>query len=158
MLDALLDYAGEDKATWDWMYKDAELMDIGSAENEVTNQFRRMVLRDIKYLNDYVYIEDGDNLSEEAYYEETFKKSLIQGLHKKKIDYLNYQNINGEDYIILNTSVKDALNDFCELQVTCKGLAGYMDCEYKNITYKERSIKGFRLTYDKFKDFLDVSD
>ena len=58
---------------------------------------------------------------------------------------------------IVNTSVKDALNDFCQLQVTCKGLAGYMGHKYKNSSYKEHTIKGFRLTYDEFRDFLDVS-
>ena len=157
MLDALLGYADEDKADWDWMYHDAELMDIGSADNEVVNQFRRMVLKDYKQLTKTTYIPNIEGETTEDFYKRFFKEDLLEVIIESKIDYLHYQEVNGKDHIIVNTSVKDALNDFCSLQVTCKGLAGYMDCEYKNITYKNHSIKGFRLTYDEFKDFLDVS-
>lgn len=157
MLDALLDYAGEDKNTWDWMYHDAELMDIGSADNEVVNQFRRMVLKDYKQLTRTTYIPEIKDETPEEYHNRFFKEALKEIIIENKIDYLHYQKVNGEDHIIVNTSVKDALNDFCDLQVTCKGLAGYMDCEYKNISYKEHTIKGFRLTYDEFKDFIDIS-
>jgi len=155
MLDALLDYAEEDKIEWDWMYHDAELMDIGSADNEVVNQFRRLVLKDYKQLTRTTYIPEIEGETKEEFHKRFFKEALLEVIQENKIDYLHYQNHN--DHIIVNTSVKDALNEFCGLQVTCKGLAGYMDCEYKNISYKGHSIKGFRLTYDKFRDFLDVS-
>lgn len=158
MLDALLNYAGEDKNIWNWMYHDAELMDIGSADNEVVNQFRRMVLKDYKQLTQTTYIPAIEGETTEEFHNRFFKEALLEIIIENKIDYLHYQKVNGEDHIIVNTSVKDALNDFCSLQVTCKGLAGYMDCEYKNITYKKQTIKGFRLTYDKFKDFLDISN
>ena len=157
MLDALLDYAEEDKAEWDWMYHDAELMDIGSADNEVINQFRRMVLKDYKQLTRTTYIPKIEGETTEQFHKRFFKEALLEIIMENKIDYLHYQKLNNEEQIIVNTSVKDSLNDFCGLQVTCKGLAGYMDHEYKNITYKKHSIKGFRLTYDEFRDFLDVS-
>lgn len=153
MLDALLDYAGEDKNTWDWMYHDAELMDIGSADNEVVNQFRRKILNDYKHITRTTYLSKNEDESDEKFNERYFKNVLIEGIQQNKIDYLHYQNGN----IIVNTSVKDALNEFCGLQITCKGLAGYMDCKYTTITYKGHSIKGFRLPYDEFKKFLDVS-
>lgn len=153
MLDALLDYAGEDKNTWDWMYHDAELMDIGSADNEVVNQFRRKILNDYKHITRTTYLSKEENESDEVFNEKYFKNVLLEGIQQNKIDYLHYQNGN----IIINTSVKDALNDFCGLQITCKGLAGYMDSKYTTITYKGHSIKGFRLTYEEFKKFLEVS-
>ena len=52
-------------------------------------------------------------------------------------------------------NVKNALKDYCGLQVTCKGLADYMNCEYGTIKYKGNSIKGFRMSYDDFKRFLN---
>ena len=157
MLDALLDYAEEDRVEWDWMYHDAELMDIGSADNEVVNQFRRLVLKDYKQLTRVTHVPEIVSETREEYHARFFKEALLEVIQHNQIDYLHYQNINNEDQIIVNTSVKDALNDFCQLQVTCKGLAGYMDCEYKNISYKNHVIKGFRLTYDEFRDFLDFS-
>lgn len=157
MLDALLDYVEEDKSEWNWMYHDAELMDIGSADNEVVNQFRRLVLRDYKHLTRVTHIPEIASETTEEFHSRFFKETLLEVIQQNKIDYLHYQNVNNEDQIIVNTSVKDALNDFCQLQVTCKGLASYMDCEYKNISYKNHTIKGFRLTYDDFRDFLDVS-
>lgn len=153
MLDALLDYAGEDKNTWDWMYHDAELMDIGSADNEVVNQFRRKILNDYKHITRTTYLSKENDESDEEFNERYFKNVLIEGIQQNKIDYIHYQN--GD--IIINTSVKDALNEFCGLQISCKGLAGYMDCKYTTISYKGHSIKGFRLPYEKFKEFLDVS-
>ena len=157
MLDALLNYAGEDKNIWNWMYHDAELMDIGSADNEIVNQFRRMVLKDYKQLTRVTYIPKNKDETTEEFHARFFKEALLEVIQQNQIDYLHYQNVNNEDQIIVNTSVKDALNDFCQLQVTCKGLAGYIGCEYKNISYKEHTIKGFRLSYDEFRDFLDVS-
>ncbi|WP_406536992.1 hypothetical protein [Methanobrevibacter sp.] len=153
MLDALLEYAEEDKDQWDWMYHDAELMDIGSADNEVVNQFRRKVLHDYKHLTRTTYLSPEKNETEEHFNERYFKNVIIEGIQQNKIDYLHYQNGN----IIVNTSVKAALNEFCGLQVTCKGLAGYMDCKYITINYKGQSIKGFKLSYDDFKKFLDKS-
>ena len=153
MLDALLDYAGEDKNTWDWLYHDAELMDVGSADNEVVNQFRRKILNDYKHITRTTYLSKENDESDEEFNERYFKNVLIEGIQQNKIDYLHYQN--GD--IIINTSVKDALNEFCGLQISCKGLAGYMDCKYTTISYKGHSIKGFRLPYEKFKEFLDVS-
>ena len=35
-----LEYTDEDKDIWNWLYHDAELMDIESADNEIINQFR----------------------------------------------------------------------------------------------------------------------
>ena len=155
MLNVILEYAEEDKVKWDWMYHDAELMDIGSADNEVVNQFRRLVLKDYKQLTRTTYIPEIEGETKEDFHKRFFKEALLEIIQENKIDYLHYQSHN--DHIIVNTSVKDALNEFCGLQVTCKGLAGYMDCKYKNISYKGHPIKGFRLTYDKFRDFLDIS-
>ena len=107
-------------------------------------------------------VVEGENIKITVYkqtgnYARFFKEALLEVIQQNQIDYLHYQNVNNEDQIIVNTSVKDALNDFCQLHVTCKGLAGYMGHKYKNISYKEHTIKGFRLTYDEFRDFLDVS-
>ena len=154
MLNSLLNYAGEDKRDWTWLYKTAKLMEIDHSDNEIVNQFRRMVLHDNTRLNSNRYstaTPDGN----ESDYEEGFKFYFIESVRKQNIDYLYYSNTNSGEYIIVNSSVKNALNEFCNLQVTCKGLASYMDCDYKVINFDNKSIKGFRMEWQDFKRFLD---
>jgi len=153
MLNSLLKFAGEDKTNWEWIYKDAELMEIEHSDKEILNQFRRMVLHDNTRLNSHKYsaTPDGD----ESDYEEGFKFYFIESVRKQNIDYLYYSKTDSKEYIIVNSSVKNALNEFCNLQVTCKGLASYMDFDYKVINFSNKSIKGFRIEWQDFKTFLD---
>ena len=67
------------------------------------------------------------------------------------IDYMYWHN----DGVIINTSVKNALKDFCGLQVTCKGLADYMDKKDTVFKYKGNSVRGFKLNFDEFISFLN---
>lgn len=158
MLDVLLEYADEDKDVWDWLYQDAELMDIESADNEILNQFRRLALHDHNRINGNTYLPRLEDEDESSYLDRVFKETFIDAVKRNSIYYLHYQKINDDDYIIVNTSIKDALNDFCVMQVTCKGLAGYMNKDYTTISYKGKSIKGFRLKWGDFKSFLDISE
>ena len=153
MLDSLLEFTGEDKTNWEWIYNDAELMEIEHSDKEILNQFRRMVLHDNTRLNSHKYsaTPDGD----ESDYEEGFKFYFIESVRKQNIDYLYYSKTDSKEYIIVNSSVKNALNEFCNLQVTCKGLASYMDFDYKVINFSNKSIKGFRIEWQDFKTFLD---
>lgn len=154
MLDSLLDFADEDKSNWEWLYQDAKLMEIDHADNEIVNQFRRMILHDNTMLNANRYCELSSD-AEESDYDKGFKIFLIESVRKQNIDYLYYSKADSKEYIIVNSSVKDALNEFCGLQVTCKGLASYMDCDYKVINFNNKSIKGFRMEWKDFKRFLE---
>jgi hypothetical protein len=154
MLNSLFEFADEDKTNWDWLYQDAKLMEIGHADNEIINQFRRMILHDNTRLNANRYCELSSD-AEESDYDEGFKIFFIESVRKQNIDYLYYSKTDSKEYIIVNSSVKNALNEFCGLQVTCKGLASYMDCDYKVINFNNKSIKGFRMEWQDFKRFID---
>ena len=161
-LDELFGYVGS--KTPKWLKQSAELMDVGSTDNEILSDFRRMVLKDYRDLtrNSNKIYESAHSIGEATLdgavdysADLEFKMLFITLLKNSIIDYLYYQNISGQDMIIVNTSVKNALKDYCGLQVTCKGLADYMNCEYGTIKYKGNSIKGFRMSYDDFKRFLN---
>ena len=153
MLDSLLKYAGENKEEWNWIYKDTELMKISSVDNEILNQFRRLVLKDYRTLTRQYSTE----ITEEDKANEIFKNKFISLLQENYIDYLHYQKVRDEEeYIVVNASVKEALKESFGTQLTCKGLADYMDCDYTTITYKNKQIKGFRMKYDEFKKFIDA--
>lgn len=154
ILDSLLEFTGEDETDWKWIYKDAELMDVDHADNEIVNQFRRMVLHDNTRLNSNRYATPISE-AKQSDYDECFKKYFIESVRKQNIDYLYYSNTNSGEYIIVNSSVKNALNEFCNLQVTCKGLASYMNRDYTVINFGNKSIKGFRIKWKDFKRFLD---
>ena len=154
ILDSLLEFTGEDETDWKWIYKDAELMDVDHADNEIVNQFRRMVLHDNTRLNSNRYATPTSE-AKQTDYDKCFKKYFIESVRKQNIDYLYYSNTNSGEYIIVNSSVKNALNEFCNLQVTCKGLASYMNRDYTVINFGNKSIKGFRIKWKDFKRFLD---
>jgi hypothetical protein len=59
------------------------------------------------------------------------------------------------EYVIVNTSVKNALKDFNGIQITCKGLADYMGFKYGSVKYKGNVIKGFKMTFPEFINFMN---
>ena len=83
------------------------------------------------------------------------EKLLRAIIGSNNVDYLHFQRSNETEYVIVNTSVKNALNDFNGSQITCKGLADYMGKEYKTIYYKGNRIKGFRMEFEDFIMFLN---
>lgn len=159
ILDALYGYVNCEVP--EWLLEKAELMDVGSSDNEILTEFRRMVLKDYRDLtrnSNRIYNQafaTENNFKKTDNSDNTFKKLFITLVKSNQMDYLHYQNVSGDDFILVNTSVKNALRDFCDLQVTCKGLADYMNVDYGAIKYKSKTIRGFRLLYDDFKQFLD---
>ena len=160
MLTALYSYVGREVP--EWLLTNAKLMDVGSTDNEILSEFRRMVLRDYNNLtrNSSKIYDDAFStnkaLDDETKYDNKFRKLFITLVQNNNIDYLHYQKLSdGVEYIIVNTSVKNALRDFNGLQITCKGLADYMNSDYGPLNYKGKTIRGFRMRYVDFKDFLD---
>lgn len=151
---------------FDWLFSVPELMDVANSDSELVNEFRRMVLRDYNSFtrnSNKIYeranggaISIDDDLSvihESASVE--FANLLRAVIQANNIDYLHVYRVRDVEYVIVNTSVKNALKDFCGVQVTCKGLADYMGYGYSTIKYKGNSIKGFRLLFSEFINFLN---
>lgn len=164
LLDGLFGYIGE--RTPKWLKSAAELLDVSDADNEILNEFRRMFMRDYKNLtknsnkihrlaeevsvsvefgNGQLKVIDDDSSTED------FRKLVRAVVMSNNIDYMYWHN----DGVIINTSVKNALKDFCGLQVTCKGLADYMDKKDTVFKYKGNSVRGFKLSFDEFISFLN---
>ena len=173
ILDALFKYV-EVKPS-EWLYYNTELMDISESDNEIVNNFKRMVLKDYNRLtsNPHKLFEKASTINEihppdrdsevmldsivndEVEVEARFKQLFITCVKNGHIEYLHYQQLqNGKEYVIVNSLVKDALKDFNNVTVTCKGLADFMDCEYKKYKFKDNSIWSFRMEYDRFRRFL----
>ena len=163
MIDSLFDYVGE--KPFKWLYDIPELLDIGSSDNEVLTEFRRMILKDYRDLtrnsaklyesaNDVsVAVDDDWNVISDS--QDNFSNLLRAMVKSNNVPYLHYTEIQGERYIIVNSSVKNALRDFNGSQITCKGLADYMGYKYGTYSYKGNKIKGFRMTFGEFVNFLN---
>ena len=152
---------------FDWLFRVPELMDVANSDTELVNEFRRMVLRDYNSFTRnsteiYKRASMGESVSMDENFEVThetpgveFAQLLRAVIQANNIDYLHVYRVRDVEYVIVNTSVKNALKDFCGVQVTCKGLADYMGYEYTTIKYKGNSIKGFRMVFAEFINFLN---
>ena len=155
----------------EWLFQDTELMDISSSDNEILDDFRGLVLKDYRHLvgnssivmklaetTPEVHIgESLDGIIEEIDVEYERFKNIFRALLKNHyVDYLHYQYVHGVEYVIVNTSVRRAMGNVTVNQITCKGLADYMNCDYKNISYTGETIKGFRMVLDDFLNFLST--
>jgi hypothetical protein len=164
MIESLFHYVGE--KPFGWLFSIPELMEIGASDNEVLSEFRRMILKDYRDLT-----KNSSKMYENAFTNEVevddnmnvipvenngdFAKLLRAIISSNNVDYLHFQKSNEMEYVIVNTSVKNALKDFNGSQITCKGLADYMGKEYKTIYYKGNRIKGFRMLFSDFIMFLN---
>ena len=164
MIESLFQYVGE--KPFAWLFSIPELMEIGASDNEVLSEFRRMILKDYRDLT-----KNSSKLYESAFLNEVevddnmnvipvenngdFAKLLRAMIGGNNVDYLHFQRSNDSEYVIVNTSVKNALKDFNGSQITCKGLADYMGKEYKTVYYKGNRIKGFRIEFEDFIMFLN---
>lgn len=164
LLDGLFGYVGE--RTPKWLKSSAELLDVSDADNEILSEFRRMFMREYKNLTRNsnkiheladevsvsVHFVDGElEVIEDDSSEDDFRKLVKAVIVSNNIDYMYWHN----DGVIINTSVKNALKEFCGLQVTCKGLADYMDKKDTVFKYKGNSVRGFKLSFDEFICFLN---
>ena len=164
LLDGLFGYLGEH--TPKWLKSTAELLDVSDTDNEILNEFRRMFMRDYKNLTRNptriqrlaeevsvnVDIVDGQmKITDDDSTGEDFRKLVRAVIMSNSIDYMYWHN----DGVIVNTSVKNALKEFCGLQVTCKGLGDYMDKKDAVFKYKGNSVRGFKLNFDEFICFLN---
>lgn len=163
MINSLFAYIGE--KPFSWLYEMPELMDIGASDKEVLSEFRRLILRDYKDLtknSSKIYenafenvasVDDDFNVTHSRHHGD-FAKLLRAVIESNNISYLHYSEIKHQQYVLVNTSVKNALNDFNGLQITCKGLADYMGFKYDTYSYKGNKIKAFRMLFSEFINFL----
>ena len=164
MINSLFEYVGE--KPFNWLFSMPELMDIGASDNEVLSEFRRMILKEYRDLT-----RNSSKIYEAAFdtsmsyddkfnpipvsHSDDFAKLLRATIESNNIPYLHYNKVRDDEYVIVNTSVKNALNDFNGLQITCKGLADYMGYKYDTISYQGHKIKGFRILFDEFVRFMN---
>ena len=164
MINSLFDYVGE--KPFKWLYLIPELMDIGASDNEVLSEFRRMILRDYKdltrnsskiyeYAFDTAIEVDVDMQVTHVKHDGDFAKLLRAVISSNNIPYLHYQKVHDEEYVIVNGAVKNALKDFNGIQITCKGLADYMNQQYTNLKYKGNTVRGFRMMFSEFINFMN---
>ena len=164
MIRSLFDYVNE--KPFSWLFNIPELMDIGASDNEVLSEFRRMILKDYRDLSrnsnkmyenafeNTVSVDDNMNVTHETHAGD-FAKLLRVIISSNNIPYLHHSKIKGEEYITVNTSVKNALNDFNGIQITCKGLADYMGFKYDLYSFKGNKIRGFRMLFSEFINFIN---
>ena len=85
----------------------------------------------------------------------TSKSILREQIREHHYDYLTYdQKLSGDEYIIITASVRQALYKYDGRQVTCKNLASYMGTDYKSFTVNKKRVKGFRIEFNEFIQFL----
>jgi len=164
MINSLFDYVGEKAPTW--LFSIPELMDIGASDTEILSEFRRLILKDYRdltknsskmYENAFensIDVDENMNVSSSGH-QGDFAKLLRAIIESNNIPYLHYSKVKGYEYIIVNTTIKNALRDFNGLQITCKGLADYMGYKYDSIRYKGHKIRGFRMLFSEFINFLN---
>ena len=149
MINSLFEYVGE--KPFNWLFSMPELMDIGASDNEVLSEFRRMILKEYRDLT-----RNSSKIYEAAFdtsmsyddkfnpipvsHSDDFAKLLRATIESNNIPYLHYNKVRDDEYVIVNTSVKNALNDFNGLQITCKGLADYMGYKYEGADVYEAPI------------------
>ena len=99
--------------------------------------------------------ENGEAVIENDSTEKKMGNNLKSCIAAGYFDYLNLLvNRQNECIVLVNASVKDDLYEYAELQVTCKGLADYMNKEYKNYKYKGKAVKCFGVKLEEFVEFL----
>lgn len=164
MIESLYSYVGEHAPAW--LFSMPELMDIGASDTEVLSEFRRLVLKDYRdltknsskmYENAFenaVSVDDDLNVTH-MNHQGDFAKLLRAIIESNNIPYLHFSQVKEDQYIIVNTTIKNALKEFNGLQITCKGLADYMGYKYDSIYYKGHKIRGFRMLFSEFINFLN---
>jgi hypothetical protein len=164
MIRSLFEYVGE--KPFSWLFSIPELMDIGATDNEVLSEFRRMILKDYRDLTrnankiHELAFENSAVVSDDmsvthVRHEGDFAKLLRAAISSNNIPYLHFNRVRDMEYVIVNTSVKNALKDFNGIQITCKGLADYMGFKYGSVKYKGNVIKGFKMTFPEFINFMN---
>jgi hypothetical protein len=164
MIRSLFEYVGE--KPFGWLFSIPELMDIGATDNEVLSEFRRMILKDYRDLTrnankihelafEKVAVVNDDMSVNHIRHEGDFAKLLRAAISSNNIPYLHFNRVRDMEYVIVNTSVKNALKDFNGIQITCKGLADYMGFKYGSVKYKGNVIKGFKMTFPEFINYMN---
>ena len=165
ILDRLFEYA--ETTPMEWLYQTAQLMDISAADDEITIKLNELlhstVMRISNPATDVKDIplneEEGMTLSEAQDVEHIdgyrlrFKKKILSAIKQGYIPYLDYQNLRDGEYILFNSRIRNALAKSSGKKITLKALADYMEKEYKTYKFDDKSIKGFRLSWDEFERF-----
>ena len=176
ILDSLIMYTGEETGKYKWLYEEIEdEPHITSTNDDVLEVFRSMILQKYSLLNrntvkiqgkalthkkhlqnnEVTLLDSLDIEEEQKEAEYDFTSILREQIREYHYDYLTYdQKLSGDEYIVVNASVRQALYKYDGRQVTCKNLASYMDTDYKLFNVGGKRIKGFRLEFNEFIQFL----
>lgn len=176
ILDSLIMYTGEETGKYKWLYE--EITDephISSTNTDVLEVFRSMILNKYSLLNrntskindkalnhkkhlqndEVTLLDPLDIEQEQKETEYDFKSILREQIREHHYDYLTYhQKQNGEEHVYITASVRQALYKYDKRQVTCKNLASYMGTDYKSFTINKKRVKGFRIEFNEFTNFL----
>ena len=176
ILDSLIMYTGEETGKYKWLYEEIEdEPHITSTNDDVLEVFRSMILQKYSQLNrntvkiqgkalahkkhlqnDEVTLLDSLDIEEEQKEAEyDFTSILREQIREHHYDYLTYdQKLSGDEYIIITASVRQALYKYDGRQVTCKNLASYIGADHKVYKVYGKPIRGFRLEFNEFIQFL----
>jgi hypothetical protein len=173
ILNDLFEYC--DLEPFEWLYQDTELMDISSSDDDILDDFRNMIMKDYirltsnsnklfeeaktdgeVHLGDKGRIIDLEKIKQmEVSSEVRFEQLFTTVVMNEYIPYLRLvHNRSGNKYVAVNSSVGKAMKNYSNVQVTCKAMADYMNEKYKLLSYKGGKFKGFKVSYQKFRDFL----
>lgn len=148
-LDSLLEYAGEKKMMWNWLYQEAELMDIQEADDEIKNIFINTLNHDYRSTPINMY-EDYTSLESEK---EAFKKNWKRILGRRFVTYAELHEVNGIDYVFINSQIKNRVKERTGKSISCKSFSDIIGGEYKAYNCDDKTKRGFRIKMD---DFVDI--
>ncbi len=146
-LDNLLKYVGKDKSRWSWLYQEADLMDIQEADDELKNIFINTLNHDYNSTHLVSVYKKFESIADEQVH---FKENWKRILAKRIVTYAELHEIGDEDYIFINSQIKNRVKERTGKSISCKSFASILGCEYKNYTYSNKTKKGFRMTLDEF--------
>ena len=177
ILDSLIMYAEEETGKYKWLYEEYEdETHITSTDTDILEVFRSMILNKYSTLNHNIFkindkaqkhkehlqndevtlLDPLDIEQEQKESEYDFQSILREQIREHHYDYLTYnQKNNGEEHVYITASVRQALYKYDKRQVTCKNLASYMGADYKSFTINKKRIKGFRMEFNEFTNFLN---
>ena len=156
ILDALFEYTQTNDMKW--MYKECESMEIEEADNEILNMYTIMEREFIiKFDPTKNNLDIGFDGGETIIMPKLSQKDLwIRAITKGYSNHLEYNNVDGEDYIYINSKVSlDFKERYAGQTLTLKELAAYIEKPYKSFSVGGSKKKRIRLTLDEFLTLLN---
>ena len=152
LLDSLFEYVGENKDQWSWLYKEADLMDIQEADDELKSIFINTLNYDYRNSHLVNMYKKMDTLDGEKEY---FKDNWERMLTKRVVTYAELHKLNDDDeYVFINSQIKNRVKERTGKSISCKSFASILGCEYKSYNCDGKTKKGFRIQIDDFVDLF----